>query len=199
MALDQLSLSLQYGLDQRNLKRYGLKTAQLEAMQKQGVWLVPTIIVSQDAADAFYEKQRMPSWFMDRVESVSVEHWAMLQEAIRIGVPIALGTDNNTNDLYEVMLDPRMVYTCGYWKNATNLNDAQDAKLEAQEKVVSAHKESHSGELPEQLAPNLATLEQLNVQLRLNSENQISASERRAAPQDLAPQCRLVHGFNRRS
>jgi imidazolonepropionase-like amidohydrolase len=72
---------------------YGLKTAQLEAMQKQGVWLVPTIIVSQDAADAFYEKQRMPSWFMDRVESVSVEHWAMLQEAIRIGVPIALGTD----------------------------------------------------------------------------------------------------------
>jgi imidazolonepropionase-like amidohydrolase len=72
---------------------YGLKTVQLEAMQKQGVWLVPTIIVSQDAADAFYEKQRMPSWFMDRVESVSVEHWAMLQEAIRIGVPIALGTD----------------------------------------------------------------------------------------------------------
>jgi imidazolonepropionase-like amidohydrolase len=35
----------------------------------------------------------MPSWFMDRVESVSVDHWAMLQEAIRIGVPIALGTD----------------------------------------------------------------------------------------------------------
>lgn len=34
------------------------------------------------------------------------------------------------NDLYEVMLCPRMVYTCGYWKNAKNLNDAQDAKLE---------------------------------------------------------------------
>jgi imidazolonepropionase-like amidohydrolase len=72
---------------------YGLKTAQLDAMQKQGVWLVPTIIVSQDAADAFYQKQRMPPWFMDRVDSVSVEHWSMLQEAIRIGVPIALGTD----------------------------------------------------------------------------------------------------------
>jgi cyclopropane-fatty-acyl-phospholipid synthase len=34
------------------------------------------------------------------------------------------------NDLYEVMLDPRMVYTCGYWKNAKTLDEAQDAKLE---------------------------------------------------------------------
>ncbi len=28
------------------------------------------------------------------------------------------------------MLDKRMVYTCGYWRNANNLNDAQEAKLE---------------------------------------------------------------------
>lgn len=34
------------------------------------------------------------------------------------------------NDLYKRMLDPRMVYTCGYWKNATNLTDAQEAKLD---------------------------------------------------------------------
>jgi cyclopropane-fatty-acyl-phospholipid synthase len=34
------------------------------------------------------------------------------------------------NDLYEVMLDKRMVYTCGYWKNAKTLEEAQDAKLE---------------------------------------------------------------------
>jgi polysaccharide chain length determinant protein (PEP-CTERM system associated) len=53
--------------------------------------------------------------------------------------------------------------------------------LEEQEKQVSAFKERYSGQLPEQLSANLATLEQLNVQLRLNSENQISASERRAA------------------
>ncbi len=26
------------------------------------------------------------------------------------------------NDLYEAMLDKRMVYTCGYWKDATNLD-----------------------------------------------------------------------------
>lgn len=34
------------------------------------------------------------------------------------------------NDLYEAMLDKRMVYTCGYWKNATTLDLAQEAKLD---------------------------------------------------------------------
>jgi len=27
------------------------------------------------------------------------------------------------NDLYEIMLDQNMVYTCGYWKNAENLDE----------------------------------------------------------------------------
>ena len=34
------------------------------------------------------------------------------------------------NDLYEAMLDERMVYTCGYWADAGNLEDAQVAKLD---------------------------------------------------------------------
>jgi cyclopropane-fatty-acyl-phospholipid synthase len=34
------------------------------------------------------------------------------------------------NDLYRVMLDERMVYTCGYWKDAKTLAEAQDAKLD---------------------------------------------------------------------
>ncbi len=34
------------------------------------------------------------------------------------------------NDLYRAMLDKRLVYTCGYWQNAKNLNQAQDAKLD---------------------------------------------------------------------
>lgn len=33
------------------------------------------------------------------------------------------------NDLYEAMLDKRMVYTCGYWKDAHDLDSAQEAKL----------------------------------------------------------------------
>jgi cyclopropane-fatty-acyl-phospholipid synthase len=34
------------------------------------------------------------------------------------------------NPLFHAMLDRRMVYTCAYWKNATNLDEAQEAKLE---------------------------------------------------------------------
>ncbi|MBI4116367.1 cyclopropane fatty acyl phospholipid synthase [Candidatus Pacearchaeota archaeon] len=33
------------------------------------------------------------------------------------------------NELYKNMLDKRMIYTCGYWKNAKNLDEAQEAKL----------------------------------------------------------------------
>jgi len=34
------------------------------------------------------------------------------------------------NDLYNLMLDKRMVYSCGYWKNAKTLDQAQENKLE---------------------------------------------------------------------
>jgi len=34
------------------------------------------------------------------------------------------------NNLYKAMLDKRMVYTCGYWKTANTLGDAQEAKLD---------------------------------------------------------------------
>lgn len=34
------------------------------------------------------------------------------------------------NELYQNMLDKRMTYSCGYWKDANNLDEAQEAKLE---------------------------------------------------------------------
>jgi cyclopropane-fatty-acyl-phospholipid synthase len=34
------------------------------------------------------------------------------------------------NDLYLAMLDTRLCYTCGYWKNVSNLDEAQEAKLD---------------------------------------------------------------------
>jgi cyclopropane-fatty-acyl-phospholipid synthase len=33
------------------------------------------------------------------------------------------------NDLFRTMLDRRMIYTCGYWKDAASLDEAQEAKL----------------------------------------------------------------------
>lgn len=34
------------------------------------------------------------------------------------------------NDLYRAMLDRRMIYSCGYWKEAKDLDTAQEAKLD---------------------------------------------------------------------
>jgi len=34
------------------------------------------------------------------------------------------------NALYKCMLDERMIYSCGYWKDVTNLDQAQEAKLD---------------------------------------------------------------------
>ncbi len=34
------------------------------------------------------------------------------------------------NDLYRRMLGERMIYSCGYWKDATTLDEAQEAKLD---------------------------------------------------------------------
>ncbi len=37
---------------------------------------------------------------------------------------------NLGNDLYELMLDKRMIYSCGYWKGAKTLDQAQENKLD---------------------------------------------------------------------
>jgi len=37
---------------------------------------------------------------------------------------------NIGNDLFKTMLDKRMVYTCGYFREATTLDEAQEAKLD---------------------------------------------------------------------
>jgi polysaccharide chain length determinant protein (PEP-CTERM system associated) len=60
------------------------------------------------------------------------------------------------------------------------LEDAR-GQLEVQERRVSAFKRMHVGELPEQMEANLSTLERLNAQLGLASNNLSRAQERRRA------------------
>lgn len=72
---------------------YHLDDAILKEMKAKGVWLVPTIVVSQPGAYEFYRKIGSPEWYLDRVASTGKDHWAMLQKAIRMNVNIALGTD----------------------------------------------------------------------------------------------------------
>ncbi|MDB6010922.1 MAG: amidohydrolase [Gammaproteobacteria bacterium] len=72
---------------------YHLDLSVLKEMKAKGVWLVPTIVVSQPGALEFYHKIGSPPWYLERVKSTGIDHWAMLQNAIRLGVNIALGTD----------------------------------------------------------------------------------------------------------
>lgn len=57
--------------------------------------------------------------------------------------------------------------------------DTAKAKLDEHERAINSYRESRLGQLPEQQSANLATLERLNAQLRINSENQLRTMERR--------------------
>jgi polysaccharide chain length determinant protein (PEP-CTERM system associated) len=53
-----------------------------------------------------------------------------------------------------------------------------EQEVKRQETRLNAFKKVHTGELPEQVSINLMTLEQLNMQLRINNDNQAKAHER---------------------
>jgi imidazolonepropionase-like amidohydrolase len=50
-------------------------------------------VVTDEGAMEFYKKIGSPPWYLDRVRSTRVDHHKMLQTAIKVGVNIALGTD----------------------------------------------------------------------------------------------------------
>jgi imidazolonepropionase-like amidohydrolase len=72
---------------------YFLTDDVLQRMRDKGVWYVPTIVVSQPTVMEFFKKIGSPDWYLARVESVGKAHWRTLQSAIKMGVKIALGTD----------------------------------------------------------------------------------------------------------
>jgi imidazolonepropionase-like amidohydrolase len=84
--------ALRFGIDGFE-HGYHLNVAVLKDMKAKGVWLVPTIVVTQPGALEFYHKIGSPPWYLERVRVTGADHWAMLQNAIRMGVKIALGTD----------------------------------------------------------------------------------------------------------
>jgi imidazolonepropionase-like amidohydrolase len=91
-SVEAAAQALRYGIDCFE-HGYFLDEPTLKQMKAKGVWLVPTMVVSQPGAYQFYRKIGSPPWYLKRVESVGKDHWAMLQTAIRLGVNVALGTD----------------------------------------------------------------------------------------------------------
>jgi imidazolonepropionase-like amidohydrolase len=84
--------ALKFGIDGFE-HGYHLDESALKLMKTKGVWLVPTITVTRKGALAFFAKIGLPAPYLARAESTGEDHWAMLKNAIALGLPIALGTD----------------------------------------------------------------------------------------------------------
>lgn len=58
--------------------------------------------------------------------------WEFIKAKARPENPFEIGKRHYDlgNELFKHMLDKRMVYSCGYWEKAHNLDQAQEAKLE---------------------------------------------------------------------
>ncbi len=88
-----------------------------------------------DKLDQFFERI-----FRCDIETHVRENWKLLWHLIKSRLfnmqsrsrAYKVGEDHYDvgNDLYKAMLDKRMLYTCGYWKDAKTLDEAQEAKLE---------------------------------------------------------------------
>lgn len=67
--------------------------------------------------------------------SLSLAYYAVKSRVMNLQA-LALSTGGGRpqygigNDLYAAMLDARMIYACGYWKDAATLDEAQEAKLD---------------------------------------------------------------------
>ena len=103
-----------------------------------------TFGLGESYMDGWWDCDKLDEFF-DRVISAGLESKIKknLSIALRLGLRSLLYMGKKSkafevgeqhydigNDLYRSMLGKRMVYTCGYWKSAKNLDDAQDAKLD---------------------------------------------------------------------
>nr|HEX4315131.1 cyclopropane fatty acyl phospholipid synthase [Kofleriaceae bacterium] len=91
-------------------------------------WEVDALDVMIDKVMRANLKQKVTgSWRMRALTAKAV--LLNLQAKTRSGASVEAHYDIG-NDLYTRMLDNRMVYTCGYWKDAKDLTSAQEAKLD---------------------------------------------------------------------
>jgi len=59
-----------------------------------------------------------------------MREWVLNYQAPRRAFEVGKRHYDTGNDLFRAMLDPTMSYSCGYWKDAENLEQAQQAKLD---------------------------------------------------------------------
>ena len=94
--------------------------------------------------DGWWESERLDDFFAKilptQPEDKIKKNWGLL---LRIFGEVILNSGRKSqafqigerhydkgNELFRAMLDKRMVYSCAYWKDATTLDEAQEAKLD---------------------------------------------------------------------
>lgn len=115
-----------------------------------GIWIRPELSLGEGYVNGLWECKKLDEFFhrllrfniknYNRDESLFIyhiieklnslyAHFINLQTKKRAYIVGKRHYDIG-NDLYQKMLDKRMNYSCGYWKNCDTLDEAQEAKLE---------------------------------------------------------------------
>jgi cyclopropane-fatty-acyl-phospholipid synthase len=102
-----------------------------------------TMALGESYMDGWWDCANLDQFF-DKVLSANLDAKSLSMKKVMFAVAKAKVTNRQSktrarivgeqhydigNDLYKLMLDKRMNYSCGYWKEADNLDDAQEAKL----------------------------------------------------------------------
>lgn len=74
--------------------------------------------------------ERLPGLAAIQTAVAYVEDWVLNRQSRRRAFEVGERHYDIGNDIYRVMLDPTMSYSCGYWRDADNLDQAQQAKLD---------------------------------------------------------------------
>jgi cyclopropane-fatty-acyl-phospholipid synthase len=92
-----------------------------------GDWEAPRLDAFFDRIlSARLDREIVPAWLVFHVLKARIFNLQNKTRAWQVGERhYDLG-----NDFYAAMLDSRLTYTCGYWRDADNLEDAQVAKLD---------------------------------------------------------------------
>ncbi len=107
------------------------------------VLLEGSLGLGESYIDGWWDVEELDAFFHRLVSNgleESVDHWAYAFHAMAARLfnrqtgqrAFEVGRRHYDigNDLYRAMLDPRMIYSCGYWRDASSLEEAQEAKLE---------------------------------------------------------------------
>ena len=74
--------------------------------------------------------EKFKGWFKFRLLTDLMKHLLFNAQSSRRAFQVGEQHYDIGNDLFEAMLDSRMIYSCGYWEHADDLEQAQRHKLE---------------------------------------------------------------------